>query len=88
MIPIITVVVLAFLYGVYLERKEEKRKLKGTCAQCKHLISLVGLGKGLRCGNRKQPGKWPMPIPSSKHTCSLFEKRSNEKNNKRRSRTV
>lgn len=86
MIPIITVIVLAFLYGIYLEKKE--KKVKGTCAQCKHLISLVGLGKGLRCGNRKQPGRWPMPIPSSKHTCSLFEKRSNEKNNKRRSRRV
>jgi len=76
MIPIFTIILAAFLYGVYHENKElKKKKANRTCANCKHLLSFIGIGKGLKCGNRKQPGKWPSHVPSFNHSCSFFEEK-------------
>jgi hypothetical protein len=43
-----------------------------VCYNCKHLAWMIGIGQGLRCIHPKK-GNSEM-IPSSKHTCELFEK--------------
>ena len=43
-----------------------------VCYNCKHLAWLVALGQGLRCINPTKEDKYKM-VPSSKHTCELFE---------------
>jgi len=45
------------------------------CCNCKHLLWLIGLGQGLRCGHKtKREGGNTHPfVPSRFHTCELFE---------------
>jgi len=46
-----------------------------VCYNCEHLAWLVGIGQGLRCLNPNKKKKNEM-IPSSKHTCELFNPKS------------
>ena len=78
MLSISVVIVLAILYGVYVDKRDAKRKAVRICANCKHLLWLVGIGQGLRCGSTKSITKWPMKIPTLKHTCNHFEEKRKE----------
>jgi len=40
-----------------------------VCFNCEHLLWLVGIGQGLKCGINKQS------IPSRYYTCDKFQKR-------------
>lgn len=46
-----------------------------VCYNCKHLLWMIGIGQGLRCGHPKERGdlKFPPIIPKRTHTCGLFE---------------
>lgn len=46
-----------------------------VCFNCKHLAWMVGIGQGLKCSNPKKETKYES-IPNERHTCELFEKRS------------
>jgi hypothetical protein len=43
-----------------------------VCYNCVHLAWAIGVGQGLRCSNPKKEINLGM-IPSSRHTCELFE---------------
>ena len=43
-----------------------------VCYNCRHLAWMIGIGQGLKCSNQKKEKKFES-IPSSKHTCELFE---------------
>lgn len=45
------------------------------CHNCKHLLSMIALGQGLRCGH---PNKTPRNymIPSKWSTCEMFKMKS------------
>jgi hypothetical protein len=46
-----------------------------VCYNCEHLAWMIGIGQGLKCTNPKKEKKYET-IPSSKHTCELFEFKS------------
>jgi hypothetical protein len=48
-------------------RPEEK-----VCFNCAHILRMVGLGQGLKCGISMQT------IPSHLHTCNKFQKKSSK----------
>ena len=54
---------------------EGQEKIESICLNCKHLLWLVALGQGLKCGSiDKNKGKSGVSsIPSSTHTCKFFE---------------
>jgi hypothetical protein len=45
------------------------------CHNCKHLLSMIALGQGLRCGHPNKTPKNYM-IPSKWSTCEMFVKKS------------
>ena len=49
-----------------------------VCYNCRHLAWLIGIGQGLRCSNPQKENKYEM-VPSSKHSCELFEFKSDVK---------
>ena len=57
-------------------------KEDNVCANCKHLVWLIGLGLGLRCTHKSvyqaEFNKMPPVVPSSRHTCEHFETMHNE----------
>lgn len=48
------------------------------CARCEHVMWIVALGLGVRCGHAstRVPNVLPPLLPSRHHCCDLFEKRS------------
>ena len=48
-----------------------------VCYNCRHLAWMIGIGQGLKCSNQKKEKKFES-IPSSKHTCELFEFKTNK----------
>jgi hypothetical protein len=53
-----------------LQRPGPKERV---CYNCKHMIWLVGVGQGVRCGFNSSPNKMPPIIPSLRHTCNKFK---------------
>lgn len=49
-------------------RPEEK-----VCYNCRHMLWMVGIGQGVRCGYEKENKKTPPMIPHLRHTCDKFE---------------
>ena len=47
------------------------------CHNCKHLLRMIAIGQGLRCGHPSEKGSriFPPIIPKKTHTCGLFEYR-------------
>ena len=43
------------------------------CYNCKHILWLIGVGQGLRCGHNIQDGVKPPTIPSISHVCENFK---------------
>ena len=43
------------------------------CFNCKHIIWLIGVGFGLRCGHDAEKGTLPPSIPSISHVCDNFK---------------
>jgi len=52
-----------------------------VCFNCRYMSWCVGVGQGIRCGNKKQ---WGYKIPSRFHTCEFFEERKITTNNHQR----
>lgn len=59
-------------FGNNLKESFEKLDAGKFCKNCEHLISSIGVGQGLRCGNPDK-GDPKERIPHSHHTCDLFE---------------
>lgn len=52
---------------------QEIKSDERVCYNCKHMLWMVGIGQGVRCGYvNKDIGKLPM-IPHLRHTCDKFE---------------
>ena len=43
------------------------------CYNCKHILWLIGVGQGLRCGHNIQEGVKPPTIPGISHVCENFK---------------
>lgn len=52
-----------------------------VCYNCKHLLWMIAIGQGLRCGH---PDKTPRGqfVRSRRHTCEMFDPNKNKKNDK------
>ena len=61
-------------------------KTEKVCYNCKHMLWMVGIGQGVRCGyefhKNGSTTKPPPMLPSLMHTCENFEFKEslNEKN--------
>lgn len=44
-----------------------------VCYNCIHMLWLVALGVGVRCGHKIEKDKAPPMIPHLRHTCEKFE---------------
>ena len=60
-------------------KQEEK-----ICVNCKHLIWMVGIGQGLKCGHPSKATKSGLPksIPSKFHSCKSFQSKEKIENSK------
>jgi len=43
------------------------------CYNCKHILWLIGVGQGLRCGYKMQDGVKPPTIPGISYVCENFK---------------
>lgn len=44
-----------------------------VCYNCKHMLWMVGIGLGVRCGYTIDGKTKPPMIPNLRHTCTNFE---------------
>jgi hypothetical protein len=49
-----------------------------VCYNCKHMLWLVGIGQGVRCGYKIPGGRRMTQIPSLRYTCDKFEWKDEE----------
>lgn len=49
-----------------------------VCYNCKHMLWMVGIGQGVRCGWNMSPKKTPPMIPHLRHTCKHFKFRDEQ----------
>lgn len=47
------------------------------CLNCKHLLWMIGIGQGLKCGHPERSTKTGMPrnIPRRDFSCKLFDRK-------------
>lgn len=49
------------------------KKDERVCYNCVHMLWMVGIGQGVRCGFKTEEQKIPPMIPHLRHTCDKFE---------------
>lgn len=58
--------------------REKIKPEESVCFNCKHMLWLVAIGAGVRCGHAIDSKTPPPMIPHLRHTCEKFENK-NEK---------
>jgi hypothetical protein len=60
------------LFGKFIEEGYEIQRARKICRNCEHLSWGIGVGQGLRCIHPSKDKPYAT-VPSSEHTCGLFE---------------